>query len=270
VNAAAGRLGKVILGGYFWLMVVFLYVPLVVLVVFAFNDAYIPALPLSGFTTKWFHAAFANTDLTGALKRSAWLALLNGIAASLLGLLAALAVTGRRLFLRSVWTTLLLLPLVVPYIVLAIGMVIVLHELGYQASLVAVLAGHIVISLPYSLLVIVPRLRTLDESIVEAARDLGANPSRAFMLVTLPLLAPALVASVIITFTISFDEFAIASFIAPPGSPTYPVFLYSGTRTPSLEPQVIAIGAIVVALSMVLVLSAEIGRRWADRRLASA
>jgi len=269
VNAAAGRLGKVILGGYFWLMVVFLYVPLVVLVVFAFNDAYIPALPLSGFTTKWFHAAFANTDLTGALKRSAWLALLNGIAASLLGLLAALAVTGRRLFLRSVWTTLLLLPLVVPYIVLAIGMVIVIHELGYQASLAAVLAGHIVISLPYSLLVIVPRLRTLDESIVEAARDLGADTVRAFVLVTLPLIVPALISSALICFTISFDEFAIASFLAPPSSPTYPVFLYSGTRTPALEPQVIALGAIVVTFSIALVVAADVGRRVLERRIAS-
>ena len=269
MNAAAGRLGKVILGGYFWLMVVFLYVPLVVLVIFAFNDAYIPALPLSGFTTRWFHAAFSNSDLTGALKRSAWLALLNGVAASLLGLLAALAVTGRRLFLRSVWTTLLLLPLVVPYIVLAIGMVIVIHELGYQASLAAVLAGHIVISLPYSLLVIVPRLRTLDASIVEAARDLGADTFWAFVLVTLPLIVPALISSALICFTISFDEFAIASFLAPPASPTYPVFLYSGTRTPALEPQVIALGAIVVTFSIALVVVADVGRRVLERRLAT-
>ena len=150
------------------------------------------------------------------------------------------------------WTTLLLLPLVVPYIVLAIGMVIVLHQLGYQASLTAVLAGHIVISLPYAILVIVPRLRTLDDSIVEAARDLGADQARAFTHVTLPLLTPALVASVLICFTISFDEFAIASFLALPASPTYPVFLYSGTRTPTLEPQVIALGAIVIVFSLVL------------------
>jgi spermidine/putrescine transport system permease protein len=269
LSAAVGRLGKVILGGYFGLMVVFLYVPLVVLVIFAFNNAYIPALPFSGFTTKWFHAAFSNTDLTGALKRSAWLALLNGVAASLLGVAAALAITGRRLFLRSVWTTLLLLPLVVPYIVLAIGMVIVIHQLGYQASLTAVLAGHIVISLPYSILVIVPRLRTLDESIVEAARDLGADNLRAFLLVTLPLIVPALISSVLICFTISFDEFAIASFLAPPDSPTYPVFLYSGTRTPALEPQVIALGAIVVTFSIVLVVGADVSRRMLERRLAA-
>jgi spermidine/putrescine transport system permease protein len=269
VNPAAGRASRFALSGYFVAMLIFLYVPLVVLVVFAFNNATIPSLPWSGFTTKWFHDAFANADLTGALKRSAWLALLNGLAATLLGVFAAIAVTGRKLFLRSVWTMLILLPLVVPYIVLAIGMVIVLHQLGYQASLTAVLAGHIVISLPYSVLVIVPRLRTLDEAITEAARDLGADVVRAFTLVTLPLLLPALISSTLIAFTISFDEFAIASFLAPPGSPTYPVFLYSGTRTPQLEPQVIAIGALVVVFSLVLVTGSEVIRRVLERRLAT-
>ena len=140
----------------------FLYAPLVVLVVFSFDDSYIQALPLAGFTTKWFHTAFANTDLTSALRRSAMIGLLDGLAATALGAMAAVALARRRLFLRPLWTTLLLLPLVVPYIVLAVGMVIVLHELGYQASLSAVLVGHIAISLPYSLLVILPRLRTLD------------------------------------------------------------------------------------------------------------
>ncbi len=235
MNPAAGRVGKVLLSGYFVFMVIFLYIPLGGAGGVRVQRRVIPSLPFSGFTTQWFSAAFDNIDLTGALKRSAWLALVNGLAATFLGVFAALALTGRKLYLRSVWTTLLLLPLVVPYIVLAIGMVIVLHQLGYQASLTAVLVGHIVISLPYAILVIVPRLRTLDDSIVEAARDLGADQARAFTYVTLPLLTPALVASVLICFTISFDEFAIASFLAPPASPTYPVFLYSGTRTPTLQ-----------------------------------
>ena len=125
------------------------------------------------------------------------------------------------------------------------------------------------ISLPYSILVIVPRLRTLDDSIVEAARDLGADQAAAFRLITLPLLSPALVASILICFTISFDEFAIASFLAPPDKATYPVFLYSGTRTPQLEPQVIALGAIVIVLSLVLVGAAEMMRRVLERRLAT-
>ena len=269
MTSAVGRLGRFGLSSYFTLLVLFLYAPLVVLVVFSFEDSYIQALPWSGFTTKWFHTAFANTDLTSALRRSAMIGLLDGLAATALGTMAAVALARRRLFLRPLWTTLLLLPLVVPYIVLAIGMVIVLHELGYQASLSAVLVGHIAISLPYSLLVVLPRLRTLDPSIVEAARDLGADTIRAFVLVTLPLIVPALISSALICFTISFDEFAIASFLAPPSSPTYPVFLYSGTRTPALEPQVIALGAIVVTFSIALVVVADVGRRVLERRIAS-
>ena len=131
----------------------------------------------------------------------------------------------------------------VPYIVLAVGLLILLHQLGIQPTLTAVLAGHIVISVPYSVLVILPRLRLLDVSITEAARDLGASDLQAFRLITLPLLAPALVSSFIVAFTISFDEFAIASFLAPAGSPTFPVFVYTGARTPALQPEVIAVGA---------------------------
>ena len=155
------------------------------------------------------------------------LAFVDGLIATALGVLAALGLASKRVFMRSAITTILLLPLVVPYIVLAVGLVILLHQLNITPSLQTVLAGHVVISLPYSVLVILPRLRLLDQSINEAARDLGASDLWAFWLITLPLLAPALVSSFIIAFTISFDEFAIASFLAPAGSPTFPV---SSTR----------------------------------------
>lgn len=265
--STVGRTGKALLSSYFVLLVLFLYAPLVVLVIFAFNSGNIPALPIKSFSTKWFSAAFSDTTLTSALGRSALIALLNALAATLLGVMAAVSLARRRLALRRVMVTLILLPLVVPYIVLAVGMVVLLHELGVATSLAAVLAGHVVISLPYSVLVILPRLRTLDESIVEAACDLGASELKAFVLVTLPLLAPALLSSFLIAFTISFDEFAIASFLAPPGAPTYPVVLYSSSRTPALLPEVIAIGSIVIVVSLVLVAMAEVGRRWAERRI---
>jgi spermidine/putrescine transport system permease protein len=262
-----GRLGKAALGGYFSVLVLFLYTPLVVLIVFAFNSGNIPTLPIKSFSTKWFGAAFSDTTLTSALLRSAQIAVVNGLAATLLGVMAAVSLARQRLPLRRVVVILMLLPLVVPYIVLAVGLVVLLHEFGISTSLAAVLAGHVVISLPYSALVILPRLRTLDPSVVEAASDLGASDLKAFLLVTLPLLGPALVSSFLIAFTISFDEFAIASFLAPPGSPTYPVFLYAGARTPALLPEVIAVGSIVIAVSIVLIVAADIVRRWAERRI---
>jgi spermidine/putrescine transport system permease protein len=262
-----GRTGKSVLSTYFGLLLVFLYAPLVVLLVFAFNSGNIPTLPIKSFSTKWFSAAFSDTTLTSALLRSLLIALVNGLAATLLGVMAAVSLARRRLALRRLVVVLILLPLVVPYIVLAVGMVVLLHEFGIATSLAAVLAGHVVISLPYSVLVILPRLRTLDASITEAACDLGASELKAFLLVTLPLLAPALLSSFLIAFTISFDEFAIASFLAPPGSPTYPVVLYSSSRTPALLPEVIAIGSIVIVVSLAIVVFAEVARRWAERRI---
>lgn len=262
-----GRFGKTVLSGYFVLLIIFLYAPLIVLLVFAFNSSNIPTLPIKSLSTKWFSAAFADTTLTGALLRSVIIATINGVAATLLGVMAAVSLARDRLPLRAVVATLILLPLVIPYIVLAVGLVVVLHSFGIATSLAAVLAGHVVLSLPYSVLVILPRLRTLDPSIAEAAGDLGASELKAFVLVTLPLLAPALLSSFLIAFTVSFDEFAIASFLAPPGSPTYPVFLYAGSRTPALLPEVIAVGSIVIVTSILIVVLAEVGRRWAERRL---
>ncbi|HLJ04534.1 MAG TPA: ABC transporter permease [Solirubrobacteraceae bacterium] len=262
-----GRLGRALLSSYFGLLVVFLYAPLVVLLVFAFNAGTIPTLPIKSFSTHWFSRAFQDTELTSALLRSLLIALVNGLAATLLGVAAAVSLARERLPLRGVVVTMILLPLVVPYIVLAVGLVVLLHEFGIATSLAAVLAGHVVISLPYSVLVILPRLRTLDPSVAEAARDLGASDFKAFLYVTLPLLAPALLSSFLIAFTISFDEFAIASFLAPPGSPTYPVFLYAGARTPALLPEVIAVGSIVIVVSIAVVIAADVFRRWAERRI---
>ncbi len=122
-----GRTGKTVLGGYFGLLVLFLYAPLVVLMVFAFNNGNIPTLPIQSFSTKWFGRAFADTPLIQALLRSAIIAVLNGLAATLLGTLAAVSLARRRLPLRGVMMTLILLPLVVPYIVLAVGLLVLLH-----------------------------------------------------------------------------------------------------------------------------------------------
>jgi spermidine/putrescine transport system permease protein len=107
----------------------------------------------------------------------------------------------------------------------------------------------------------------MDPSLVEAARDLGSGEIAAFNLVTLPLLMPSLVSSFLICFITSFDEFAIASFLAPSGLPTFPVFLYAGSRTPGLLPELIAIGSIIVVASIAIIVVAEGGRRWAEMRL---
>ena len=259
--------GRASLALYYWAFIVFLFAPLVVIVVFAFNKSSTPVLPIAAFSTRWFELAFANTQLTGALARSAAIGVATGLFATALGIMSSLGLSASRLRLRAFVVAILLLPLVVPYISLAVGILILLNELGLQISLWAVFLGHVVIALPFSILVVLPRLRSLDPALVEAARDLGSGEISAFNLVTLPLLVPSLVSSFLICFITSFDEFAIASFLAPPGLPTYPVFLYAGSRTPALLPELIAIGSIIIVASLVIVVLAEGGRRWAEQRL---
>ena len=264
---AGQRLGRVLLSVYFWAFIVFLFSPLVMLVVFAFNRSASPTLPIEGLTTHWFHQAFSDTELTAALVRSVILGAATGLIATALGIMASLGLSAKRLRMRAVVVAVLLLPLVVPYISFAVGLLILLKEMGLQISLWAVLLGHVVVAMPFAILVILPRLRSLDPSMVEAARDLGSGEVSAFNRITLPLLVPSLVSSFLICFITSFDEFAIASFLAPPGSPTYPVFLYSGSRTPGLLPELIAMGSLIILASIVIVVIAEGGRRWAEHRL---
>ncbi|HXK15002.1 MAG TPA: ABC transporter permease subunit, partial [Gaiellaceae bacterium] len=163
---------------------------------------------------------------------------------------------------------LLLSPLVIPYVVFGISLLLLFHQLGVPRSLVTVVIGHIAITLPYTVLVIVPRLSQIDVSLEEAAFDLGASRLRTFRSITLPLILPAVVSAFLIAFTTSFDEYAVASFVVGTRV-TFPIYLYSALRFPNQLPQVIAVAVVVLLVSLTVVIGAEIGRRVAERRFAA-
>jgi spermidine/putrescine transport system permease protein len=153
--------------------------------------------------------------------------------------------------------------------VLGISLLLLFHELGIQPSILAVTIGEIVIVLPYTILVIMPRLQQIDASLAEAAQDLGAGPLTTFRRVTLPLILPAVVSAYLIAFTTSFDEYAVASFLV--GSrQTFPVYLYSALRFPSRLPQVIAVAVVVLLVTLVVIVAIELWRRRAEARLEAA
>ena len=135
-------------------------------------------------------------------------------------------------------------------------------------SLITVVIGHIVISLPYTILVLVPRLEQIDVALEEAAYDLGAGPIGTFRTVTLPLILPAVVSAFLIAFTTSFDEYAVASFVVGTRE-TFPIYLYAALRFPSQLPQVIAVAVVVMTVSLLVVLGAELGRRRVERHLGA-
>jgi spermidine/putrescine transport system permease protein len=268
MDAALSRNGHRLLRVLFALVVVFLYAPIAILLVFSFNNSALPAFPLSGFTLHWYRQFLANGDLQGALETSAIVATLSSLGAVLLGTLASVALARRRFRGKALVSALLLSPLVIPLVVFGISLLLLFHSLGVPRSILTVVIGHIVISLPYTILVLAPRLEQIDVALEEAAYDLGAGPLTTFGRVTLPLILPALVSAFLIAFTTSFDEYAVASFVVGTRE-TFPIYLYSALRFPSQLPQVIAVAVVVLSLSLLVVLSAELGRRVAERRLGS-
>ena len=147
-----------------------------------------------------------------------------------------------------------------------ISLLLLFHALGIPRSILTVVIGHIVISLPYTILVLMPRLQQIDVSLEEAAYDLGASRLRTFRSITLPLILPAVVSAFLIAFTTSFDEYAVASFVVGTRT-TFPIYLYSALRFPNQLPQVIAVAVVVIAVSLRSSSRAEVGRRVAERRL---
>ena len=269
MDVALSANGRRIMRVFFGLVLLFLYAPIAILVIFSFNKAAVPTFPLSGFTLHWYHEFVQNSDMQAALETSAIVAAISSVIAVSLGILASIGLSRSRFRGRGAVTALVLIPLVVPLIVLGISLLLLFHELGIPLSILTIVVGHVVISLPYTVLILMPRLEQIDSSLAEAAYDLGAGPFTTFRRVTLPLIMPAVVSAFLVAFTTSFDEYAVASFLA--GSrQTFPIFLYSAMRFPSRLPQVIAVAVVVIALTIVVIVAAEVWRRRAEARLEAA
>jgi spermidine/putrescine transport system permease protein len=266
MDVALSRNGARILRVFFALVVVFLYAPIVILLIFSFNNSDVPAFPLSGFTLHWYYQFLTNSDLRTALQTSAIVAALSSLVAVLLGVLASIALVRRSFRAKGPVSALLLSPLVIPLVVFGTSLLLLFHAIGMTLGITTVVIGHIVITLPYTILVIMPRLQQVDVSLEEAALDLGASRLRTFRSITFPLILPAIVSAFLIAFTTSFDEYAVASFVVG-SSVTFPIYLYSALRFPNQLPQVIAVAVVVISVSLVVVIAAEFGRRAAERRL---
>ncbi len=277
MDIATSRNGLRALRGFFGLLVVFLYAPILILAIFSFNDGVLPTFPLKGFTLRWYEQFLSNPELLEALRTSARVAAVSSILAVSLGVLAAIVMVRRRFRGKAAASAFLLSPLVIPYVVFGIALLILFFAVdtflqstfGLELGLGwrAVVIGHVVVSMPFTILVLVPRLERINVALEEAARDLGASGLRTFRSITFPLIMPAIVSALVIAFTLSFDEFAIASFLASTDT-TYPLYLFSQLRFPTRLPQMLAVSVVVIFLSILVVLLAEIGRRVAERRLA--
>jgi spermidine/putrescine transport system permease protein len=242
-----------------------LYAPILLLPIFAFNDGTVIAFPLQGFTLEWFGLLLETPALHDATRNSLIIAVSTAILATCLGLFAARAITRYRFPAKGGITAFIMLPLVLPEVIVAISLLVVLIQLGLDSGIWSIILGHTLLCMPFAIAVLQGSFSNLDQSLEEAAIDLGETPVSTFRLITLPLVAPGIVASLLICFTISLDEFIIAFFLSG-NAPTLPVYLWGQLRFPARLPMIMALGTILVILSIILLVIAESFRRRGLKR----
>ena len=252
----ASRWGRVHLG----LTYAFLYVPILVLVGLSFNESGL-ATSWGGFSTKWYGELGRNDDIQEGLRNTLIVAVGVTVLATIIGTLLAVGVS--RHVRNPVIESAFVAPAVMPDIVLAVGLLMLFTAADFTLGLTSVLLSHTLFCTAFVTAVVRTRLQHVDESLEEAARDLGDSAVGAFVRVTLPSLAPGILAGALLAFTLSIDEFVIAFFTNGPTSPTLPQVIYSNVRF-GVKPDINALAAVLLLVSMIIVLSAQRLARLTD------
>ncbi len=234
----------------------FLYIPVFFLPLFSFNDSIYVAFPLKEFTGKWYVSLFYNEPMFAALMNSIRVGVVTASISTLLGVFAAKAVTRYRLPGKAPLVGFIMLPLVIPGIIFGVALLILMSRLDVPLSLYTVTLGHVIVCVPFAMATLIPRFEGFDKSIEGASADLGENMFGTFWRVTLPMVFPGLVASFLLCFTISFDEFIMAFFLSGT-KPTLPIYIWNQLRFPQRVPSVLALGTIVLFVSFAVVFFAQ-------------
>ena len=234
---------------YALLALIFLYTPIVVLMVMGFNESRYNALPFK-FSLQWYAALSQNEVLIDAAVNSLVLAF---VTAMICVVLATLFVLGMKTLSRSmegIFRSLIMMPMSIPWLILALSMLLFIRFLDMDKSLFFVVAGHVVISLPYAMLALQARIQALDPSLEEMSLSLGANSLVTFRRITMPALAPAIIAGGFLSFMISFDNFAISYFLMPAGTSTLPIEIQSSIKF-GFTPEINAISTVIIGVSLI-------------------
>ena len=249
-----------LLTGYYFGLIALLYLPIAILFLFSINANTSLSFPLQGLTLNWYQTLFDADAVLRAARNSFVVAAGSSAAATLLGTMVALLATRYEFRAKGLLIALAILPLIVPFIVLAVALLLLFATFKIDRSLWTVGIAHTVVALPYALLIIVARLAGFESHLEEAAMDLGADYPTTLRRIVLPIIAPAMVSAWLTAFTVSFDEFALALFLAGT-QPTFPVYLFSQLRFANRLPIMIALAVLLMIGTLTLVLVAERIRR---------
>jgi putrescine transport system permease protein len=238
----------------------FLYLPILLLIVYSFNASRLVTV-WGGFSTRWYGELLRNDQLLDAAFVTIRVALLSATAATVLGTLAAIALVRRgRFFGRTLFTGMVMAPLVMPEVITGLSLLLLFVAIDFDRGFWTVTLAHISFSMCFVAVVVQSRLITFDKSLEEAALDLGAPPLKAFLVVTLPVIFPAVAAGWMLAFTLSLDDLVIASFTTGPGATTLPMRIYSQVRL-GVTPEINAISTILVGVVALGVLVATIATK---------
>ncbi len=235
--------------------IVFLFMPLVVLVLYSFNDS--RSGSWGGFSLRWYVKLFTDSpDLWRAFGNSAIIALGSALVATVIGTLGAIGVNWYRFRLRSYLRTVTFLPMILPEIIIGVSLLVFFSGIGLRLGLFTVFVAHVSFNLPFVFLLVLARLEEFDFSIIEAARDLGANETQTLLKVILPITMPGIVSGFLTAVTLSLEDFVITFFVTGPGATTLPLYVYSAIR--------FGVSPVINALSVVMILG-TVALTWSMR-----
>lgn len=247
------------------LVYIFMFAPVAVVMLLSFNSAQFGSFPMEGLSFRWFVELWENDAIVRAFKVSLVLAALTSIISTTIGILASLAMVRYQFRGQHLVSTALVAPILIPEVVLAVALLLFLKFLGVPKSFPLLLAGHVIFTLPFVILVVQARLVGIRREYEEAALSLGANPIQTFFTVTFPLMLPAVLAGMLFSFTISFDDITGTLFWKPGGIETVPTQIFAMLRN-SISPEVNALGTVMVVVTVAVpLLGVAIARRLSVR-----
>lgn len=265
-SSAGKAVGKAwLFGGY-----LFLYLPIVALVVYSFNDSPIPNV-WAGFTLKWYAALANDREILSGLWLSLQIAFFTACGSVVLGTLAAFALVKYRRFTgRTMFSGMVSAPLVMPEVIIGLSLLLMLvsvqRAIGFpERGMLTIWLGHLLLGMAYATVVVQARLQDLNPQLEEAAMDLGARPHQVFYLVTLPMISQALMSAWLLTFTLSLDDVVLSAFLSGPGSTTMPLVIFSRARL-GLNPSVNAVATLIVLVVAIGTVVASLAIARAERR----
>lgn len=237
------------------LCLIFFYLPIVIMMVFSFNSSK-SLTTFEGFSLQWYRQLFANRDVISSVGTSISVALISTVVSTIVGTLSAIGLSKSKKVLREIVLTVNELPILNPEIVTAIGLMLLFVFAGMNLGYVTMLLAHITFSIPYVILAVMPKLRTLDPNLTEAALDLGATPFQALTKVIIPQITPSIISAALIAFTMSFDDFVISYFVTGNGVKNISIMVY--TMSKRINPTINALSTILVVVITIILLIVNI------------